>query len=248
MGKKREWYEKFFDGLYGRVLSSQFERAKSLEQARVIKRLLGVRRGQRVLDVPCGQGRITLPLARMGLAMTGVDRTGAYVAKARMLAGRGRLKARFLQGDMRAIAFDREFDAVFNWFGSFGYFSDADNLRFCRRVLAALKPGGRFLVEGMNKSWVLVHFRPSIETRVGGVLATQRNRLRPGDKRIRSIWTLRRGRRTERHIVSMRVFTGTELRGFLRSAGFGEVRLHGPGGGRFTRHSQRLIAVASKPR
>jgi len=142
------WYERFFDGLYGRVLSSQFERAKSLEQARVIKRLLRVRRGQKVLDVPCGQGRITLPLARAGLAMTGVDLTRAYLTKAARLARRARLRVRFLQADMRAIAFENEFDAAFNWFGSFGYFSDADNRAFCRRVMAALKPGGRFLVEG----------------------------------------------------------------------------------------------------
>jgi SAM-dependent methyltransferase len=242
------WYEKFFDGLYGRVLSSQFEQAKSLEQARVIKRLLGVRRGQRVLDVPCGQGRITLPLARMGLVMTGVDRTGAYLAKAARLAWRGRLAVRFLQSDMRAIAFEREFDAALNWFGSFGYFSDADNLEFCRRTLAALKPGGRFLVEGMNKSWVLAHFRPRQESRVGGVLVTQRSRLAPAEERIRTVWTLRRGRRAERHTVSMRVFTGTELREFLRAAGFGEVRLYGPGGSRFTRHSRRLLAVATRPR
>jgi SAM-dependent methyltransferase len=201
-----------------------------------------------VLDVPCGQGRLTLPLARSGLVMTGVDLTGAYLAKARNLARRGRLKIRFLQSDMRGIGFDAEFDAAFNWFGSFGYFSDADNLAFCRRVLAALKPGGRFLVEGMNKSWVLAHFRPRNETRVGGVLVTQRNRLAPGDRRIRTVWTLRHGRRTERHAISMRAFTGTELREFLRAAGFGEVRLYGPGGSRFTRHSRRLIAVARKPR
>jgi ubiquinone/menaquinone biosynthesis C-methylase UbiE len=242
------WYERFFDGLYGRVLARQFGAETSLKQSRVIRRLLGARRGQRVLDVPCGQGRITLPLARSGLVMTGVDRTAAYLGKARRLARRGRRKVRFLQGDMREIAFDGEFDAAFNWFGSFGYFSDADNLEFGRRVFRALKPGGRFLVEGTNRSWLLTHFRPRSQQRIGGVWVAQCSRLNRRRTRIMTTWTLKRGTAAERHRIGMRLFNGAEIRKLLRAAGFREVRLYGRGGSRFTRHSRRLIAVARKDR
>jgi SAM-dependent methyltransferase len=245
--KKSAWYEKFFEGLYGRVLSRQFGGETTEKQARLIRRLLRVRRGQHVLDVPCGQGRITLPLARAGLVMTGVDRTAGYLTKARQLARRGRLSVRFLQADMRGIGFENEFDAAFNWFGSFGYFSDADNLEFCRRILQALKPGGRFLVEGLNKSWLLRHFRPRSENRWNGVLIKQHSRLTRNRSHILTDWTLQRGGVTERHTIRMRLFDGAGIRAILGAAGFGEVRLYGPGGSRFTRHSRRLIAVARKP-
>jgi len=32
-----EWFEQFFEGLYARVLSNQFEEAKTLRQARLVK-------------------------------------------------------------------------------------------------------------------------------------------------------------------------------------------------------------------
>jgi len=241
------WFDEFFEGLYGRVLTAQFKPETSREQARLIRRLLRVRRGQRVLDVPCGQGRLTLPLARTGLVMTGADLTPAFLRKAESLARREGLDCRFLEADMRAIDFDGEFHAAFNWFGSFGYFNDAGNLEFCRRVLRALRPGGRFLLEGINRSWPLRHFRRGDERKIGGVLVAQRSRLDRGKTHLTVDWTLRRGSTIERHTVRMRIYDGASIRALLRSAGFGEVRLYGPGGSRFTRHSRRLIAVARRP-
>jgi SAM-dependent methyltransferase len=241
------WYERFFEGLYGRVLAATFPQETSREQALLIRRLLRARRGQKVLDVPCGQGRITLPLARTGLAMTGVDLTARFLERARRQANREHLKINFLRGDMRRISFESEFEAAFNWFGSFGYFSDADNIEFCRHVLHALKPGGRFLIEGLNKSWVLSHFRPASELRRGGVLIRQRSRLNNRRTHVMTTWTLTRGRASERHAVRMRLLNGADMRGLLTAAGFGEVRLYDGGGSRFSRHSHRLIAVARKP-
>jgi len=78
------------------------------------------------------------------------------------------------------------------------------------------------------------------------VLIIQESRLDRGRSHVLSTWTFRRGRKAERHTIKMRLFDGAELRALLRAAGFGEVRLYGPGGSRFPRHSRRLIAVARK--
>jgi len=56
---------------------------------------------------------------------------------------------------MRELPFEGQFDAVVNWFTSFGYFDPAGNLAAAKAAFAALKPGGRFLVETLNKSFVL---------------------------------------------------------------------------------------------
>ena len=244
-----EWFDTFFSGLYANVLNRHFDDPASQEQARVVWRVLKLRRGRRVLDIPCGLGRLTLPLARMGLDMTGVDLTATYLRRARRRARQAALDIRFVQSDMRDIAFDAEFDAAFNWFGSFGYFSDADNLAFCQRVFRALKPGGRFLIEGMNKSWLLTHFRPTSDRTMGGVRIVIRVRWDPRTQRVRGRWTLHRGRRTEHLRMSMRQFNGTEIRSVLRAAGFRDIRLFGyPPLGRFTRHSRRFLAIGQRPR
>lgn len=243
-----EWFEEFFDGLYAKVLPSTFDESETLEHVRIVKRLLRLGKGQRVLDIPCGMGRLTIPLARQGLTMTGVDLTASYIRRARRDARKEELEIEFVCGDMREIAFDGEFDAAFNWYGSFGYFSDAENLVFCKNVFRALKPGGRFLVDGMNKSWVLAHFRPRDERIIGGVRIVERGRWDARSGRVLSTWTFSKGHVTERRRVSMRVFNGAEMRSILRAAGFREIELFGYRPlGRFTRHSQRLIAVGRRP-
>jgi len=244
------WFDRFFEGLYARVLLGQFDEAGTLSQAGAVKRLLRARKGQRVLDIPCGTGRLTVPLARMGLVMTGVDLTPAYIRRARRVARKSRMDVRFIQGDMRDIGFVSEFDAAFNWFGSFGYFSDADNLAFARRVFQALKPGGRFLVDGPHKSWLLAHWRERRESNIAGVRILQSSRWDARRLRAVTTWTMCRGRLRECHRSSMRIYDAAEMRALLREAGFRDVRLYdgwrpvGP----FTRHSRRMIAVGTRPR
>ncbi|MBE7479594.1 MAG: methyltransferase domain-containing protein [Polyangiaceae bacterium] len=80
------WYATFFDDLYGQVLADQFTPALTAQHAQIVKRLLGLRRGQHVLDVPCGQGRIAIPLAKLGMDVTGVDFSQPYLRRARRAA------------------------------------------------------------------------------------------------------------------------------------------------------------------
>jgi 2-polyprenyl-3-methyl-5-hydroxy-6-metoxy-1,4-benzoquinol methylase len=249
-----DWPRRFFSDLYGRVLAAQFTREQSEKQARVVARALQLRKGMRVLDIPCGLGRLTLPLARRGLEMTGVDLTESYIRKARRLSQSEGLDVRFLAQDMRRIEFREEFDAAFNWFTSFGYYSEKENLLCLRRLRDALKPGGQVLIETLNPSWIKSHFRPSGEQTIGRVRVEQtRHRTGPSDPYSRTTWALTYRGRTVRNTIAIRLYNGAEMRQLLQKAGFGEIRLYGhnrlddPPGQRFTRHSRRLIAVARRP-
>ncbi len=243
----KAWHDRFFHGLYGRVLAAQFNPAVSLKQARLIRRLLRVRRGARVLDVPCGMGRITVPLARSGLRMTGVDVTPGFIRGAKAAAHRAGVKARFLVADMRRLEFDGEFDAAFNWFTSWGYFSDRENLESLRGICRSLRLGGRFLVEGMNRTWIARHLNLKRNvSRIGGVEVVQRSYWSQKTSRMSTLWILRRGRRVERHLIRVFIWDGADIRRILHAAGFRDVRLYGRGGKPFSRHSPRIIAVASR--
>jgi len=244
-----EWFEEFFDGLYQSVLPKRFDPGWSVEQARMVRRLLKVRRGQSVLDLACGHGRLTIPLAGMGLEMTGVDLNAKFLAQARRFARGQDCDIRFIRCDMRDIEFDRRFDAVFNWSTSFGYFNDRQNLDVCRRVCRALRPGGRFLIESLNKSWLLAHWRPTSEMSFGDVAVATRNRWDARRSRAVSIWTFHKGKVAERRRMQVRIYNGAEMRGLLREAGFRDIQLyaHSPVR-RFTRHSPRLIAIGRRPK
>ncbi len=248
MSNKPEWFETYFDGLYGRAFPSSDTKARAIAEARTVKRVLRLRKGRRVLDCPCGLGRITFQLAKMGLAMTGVDLTASFVRKAKRRAKKQGADIRFLRCDMRELPFDGEFDAVINWFNSFGYFDDAGNLAAAKAAFAALKPGGKFLIEVMNKSWVLSHFRQHSDGTVGGIRIIQRIRWHADTGRLFTKRTFIKGKKTENHRISMRIYNGAEMRSLLREAGFGDIRLFGHAPlGRFTRHSRRMIAIGRRP-
>jgi len=248
-----EWFEQFFDGLYGEVLATRFDNEETLRQADKIKLQLRLRKGERVLDIPCGMGRLMLPLARLGISMTGVDLSELYLKRARQHAEKEGLDVRLIHKDMRDIPFDSEFDAAFNWYGSFGYFSDEDEVTYCRKVLQALKPGGRFLTEGMNKSWVTAHFEPHIKRKVGEVDIDDRVQFDPRTGRIHSIMKFTKGNVSKLRNLIMKTFDAKDIRGVLRAAGFREIELFGHSFGddavtRFIRHSPRFIAVARRPK
>lgn len=244
----KAWYEEFFSGIYAEVLAGQFTPEATKVQADTIRRLLDLRPGRRVLDVPCGQGRIALELAEAGLEVTGADLTERFVRRARRAARKRGLRVRFRRCDMREIGYDGEFDAIVNWFTSFGYFSDEEDLRFLRAAFRALKPGGRLLIEMINKSRLLADFREETRHTVAGIEIVTRHRWDPEASRIHDEWRFTKGKRVENHHIDLRVYNGAEIRKALRAAGFREIRLFGrPPVGRLTRHSRRLAAVGRRP-
>ncbi len=143
------WIHGFFDASYVRLLRAQWPEAVTREQVGFAARVLNLRRGTRVLDVPCGFGRHARFLARRGIMVVGVDLSRAMLAEARRSGPEARLS--FVRADMRRLAYRGEFDAVLNLYTSFGYFSPRENRDVLRRMARALKPGGRILIDHRDR-------------------------------------------------------------------------------------------------
>jgi ubiquinone/menaquinone biosynthesis C-methylase UbiE len=80
---------------------------------------LGLKPGQKLLDVACGTGNLALPAARAGADVTGVDIATNSIEQARANAAAEGLKARFDEGDAEALPYDdASFDAVVTMFGA----------------------------------------------------------------------------------------------------------------------------------
>jgi trans-aconitate methyltransferase len=100
--------------------------------------LLGPKPGERVLDLGCGDGALTVQLSRLGCEVVGVDSSPEQIAAARLLG----LDARVASGE--DLEFNGEFDAVFSN-AALHWMKRADDV--IAGVFAALKPEGRFVGE-----------------------------------------------------------------------------------------------------
>lgn len=163
MAKRRGWYVDLFQDVYP---ERWFEEEDALSAARTqaevdfIEQSLELKPASHVLDLCCGHGRHAIELARRGYQVTGVDLSARALRRARRAASEAGADIRWQRCDMRDVAFQGEFDGVINMFTSFGYLeSEEEDRGVLERVRAALRPGGRFLIDFINRDWVIRRYQ-----------------------------------------------------------------------------------------
>ena len=101
---------------------------------------LGLKPGMKVLDVACGTGNLSLPAARLGAEVTGVDIAPNLLEQARAKAEAEGLKIKFDEGDAEALPYeDASFDAVVTMYGAM--FAPRPEL-VAAELKRVCKPGG----------------------------------------------------------------------------------------------------------
>jgi SAM-dependent methyltransferase len=129
-GMKLAWMA----GDFGRIASFTAEAAEEFV-ARI-----GIRPGDRVLDLACGTGNTAIPAARLGATITGIDIATNLLAQARERAAAENLPIRFDEGDAEDIPFpDGSFDFVLSMFGAM--FAPRPD-RVAEEMLRVCKSGG----------------------------------------------------------------------------------------------------------
>lgn len=245
-----QWYREFFDDLYLRLYHWLEDPERVKREVDFIVRTLDLPANASVLDLCCGQGRHSLELARRGYRVTGVDLSEALLYVARQRSEQENLSVTFIQSDMRDLTFREEFDAVFNMFTSFGYLeNEAEDEKVLERVAAALKVGGRFLLDVFNHDWLVRNFRERDwrEMDEGWVLLEDR-RFDFLSGRVETEWIAmaKDGARYIRR-SSIRAYTAAELRVMLERVGLTPKQLLGDyEGNPYGWDSPRLIVVSQK--
>ncbi|MET8825623.1 class I SAM-dependent methyltransferase [Streptomyces sp. NPDC004610] len=208
--------------------------------------LLAFPAASRVLDLCCGPGVFTVPLALRGHIVTGVDRSAPLLERAHKHAAGSGAEVTHVRADARAYSAPGAFDIVLNLFTSFGYFEDpADNARVLRTMYDCLVPGGTLVLDLAGKELLARRVTPPKVVRRGEDLMVQTDTVLDDWARLRSDWVLVRGDRVTRATLVWFVYSAVELRRMAEEAGFGRVEIFGGFDGRpYDENAERLVLRA----
>lgn len=234
------WYEDFFHGVALDLWRKAITPEQTKAEGEFLRQNLGCDPGAHLLDVPCGNGRLSFELAKHGCRVTGVDIAAEFIEEARNTKagllnpsadadGTG-LSARvdFILGDMRRIEGESIYDAAYCFGNSFGFLEYADMEKFLQGVRRALKPGARFVVEtGMAAESVLPDFEEQTFHEVADISVTIKERYLAPDSCIDSEYIFEQNGKTESRKAKHWIYTAAEIRRMFERAGFTLLNTYG---------------------
>jgi ubiquinone/menaquinone biosynthesis C-methylase UbiE len=192
---------------YERTFESRI--AKELEWERLLKTYLPKDKEARILDAGGGNGRMTLPFAKLGYQVTLSDLSPGMldVASERLekegLLGRVEIK----EADLASLPFsDETFDLVICLHGAFSY---PDCSKASKELTRVMRKGGRIIVDALNRYWAVGHELNNNPERAVKLLKSEAD------------YTY------DRHSDWMRAFNPEELKGLFEENGIKCIRIYG---------------------
>ena len=123
----------------------------NLDDLAFYKRWLPKEKKARVLELCCGTGRLTIPIAEAGYAIKGVDITPSMLEQARAKASATGLQIDFSLGDIRKLDLQEKFDLIFIPFNSIHHmYTNEDLYGALKAVKRHLKKEGHFIMDCFN--------------------------------------------------------------------------------------------------
>lgn len=190
-----------------------------------------------VLEVACGTGRITLPIARQGVDIVGLDVSPAMIARARHNGAKAGLPVEWIEQDCRDMRLGRSFALIFSATNAMQHLLDIDSAcAFLRSARAALQPGGKLVLDVFNPSLDKLlktpadrHVLKTITHGTAAPITVEVSSHYLADTQILhfDLFYLRAGQVERTKHVNMRVFFPQELIALCQFSGLRVVERHG---------------------
>jgi SAM-dependent methyltransferase len=161
------WFATWFDSSYYQQLYSHRDNKEAEEFIDLVLAELQPADNSVMLDLGCGTGRHSKHLASKGYTVFGLDLAASSIREAKKFASESLY---FLKWDMRKPFGKNNFDFVFSFFTSFGYFTNRDeNSKVIKNMVAALRKDGTILIDYLNASYAEDHLVGVEEKEIDGV-------------------------------------------------------------------------------
>lgn len=165
---KQSWFKKWFDSTYYHQLYANRDEKEAAAFIELLLHTLDPLPGSTMLDVGCGRGRHCRQLAKSGFTATGLDIAFSSIRETKKHETES---LHFYQHDMRRPFGNNQFDYVFNFFTSFGYFNQREeNNTVIANMANALKPGGTLVIDYLNVAYSEKQLVPKEQKEIDGVV------------------------------------------------------------------------------
>lgn len=186
----------------------------------------------KILDAPCGLGRHSVLFAQKGYQVTGID-----ISKDCIKVANKDFKHRnvtYRLGNMADLGkYKGQYDAALNLFTSFGYFhSDKENEYVLRGMYYAIKPGGKVVLNLIDRDWILKIYQPARWTEEKSILTLEASRYDKITKYNESQMMMIDQRKKphqllHHHYHRVRLYSKPEIVKLFKKTGFSKVQVFG---------------------
>lgn len=234
-----EWYRDWFNRDYLSVYAHRDLEEAAL-QVELLCKHIKPEAGKHYLDLCCGTGRYTALLNKRGFSIRGLDLSEALLEKARGFDD----DLEFIQGDMRKI--NGQYDGIFSFFTSFGYFTHSENMQTLEGIYQALKTGGKYWLDFFNADREVNSLPAECTKKTPHLKIKERKYLK--DKRVIKKIDIKTPHGEERkYRESVSFYAPDELQDMLKHCGFNILSIFGSYQGQaLDINSPRCIILAEK--
>ncbi len=193
---------------------------------------LADRHGGPVLDLGCGTGRVSIPLARAGLAVAGIDHHERMLTRALEKAATAGVEMECFKGDLRAFDLERTFRLMLLTYNTINHLVDLESVAACFNTVAAhMDHDSRFIIDTFNPSLEFLGSDRSEPLKVveyvdpitnAKVILTETSVYDAATQVNKVVWSYEVDGRADAivHRMDMRIFFPQELDALARVYGF----------------------------
>ena len=165
--KSTDISNQFYKKLGHKGLATQLGENRKSADILMAKKIL--KKSDQILDLGCGYGRLSLPLAKEGYAVTGLDLAPNFIREARKRAKDAGVKIRYDIGSMTELPYEKEsFDKVICMWSSFNHLlAKREQVKSLNEVFRVLKENGIAFFEMLNGG--SAHMQKLLKEEGGGV-------------------------------------------------------------------------------
>jgi SAM-dependent methyltransferase len=241
---ERDWVNKLYverSNLFLRLLNQKWPRTEELVNG--ITKVLdgfGIKTGH-LLDLCCGNGRVSIHMAKKGFKAIGVDISPAFIANAGKKAKEHEVSnlVTFLEGDIRKLKevvntkYSRPFDVLVNAWTSVGFYGIEDDLSIFKQARQLSRESAiLFIAETIHTEYLSVKFAPTAYTELDRFLILENRKYDPITSQVIISWIFynKRGQDLElmdRVDITHHIYSLSELSSLLLKAGWETVASYG---------------------